>query len=258
MIHLRTTLFLVAILAGLAGCSSAQRANEGPKLSEKEMAKLHVELGTAAFLRGDFSLAVQDLRKAIEKDPANTTAHNHLGLAYYALGNADFAKSEFERAIKEDKNNSDAYINLGNLYSEKNKKAEARLYYNKALENLEYKMRHRALTNLAQLSLSENKTEDARTLLYRSLQVNPDYCLSHFLLGTIFSREGNSGRAAGEFSKSVVKTCVNNPEGHLQLGMAYMKLRDYKKARQEFVFLVEEFPQTKQARRAGEQLRSIP
>jgi Tfp pilus assembly protein PilF len=209
-------------------------------------------------MRGEFTQAVEDLRKALVLDDKNAMAHNHLGLSYYGLGRKSAAKAEIERAVEIDRMYSDAHINLSRFALDANNHALAREELNLALENLEWKQRHRALTNLAQLDLLENKLDEARQVLYQSLQVNPDYCLSHFLLGSIFMRDGKAARAAEEFHKSVKSTCASNVEGHLQMGLAYMKAREYSKARATLSFLVDQYPQTVQAQRAGQLLRDIP
>lgn len=259
-LHIFQTSF-VAICVGMAllcaSCATGAK-KETEKKSPKEIAQLHTDLGTQALVRGEFALAIEDLRKAISIDDQNTVAHNHLGLAYYGIGKKDLAKAEIQKAISIDESYSDAYINLGNLAFEDKNYDLAKHYNRKALDNLAYKMRHRALTNLAQLALRENKTDEARQLLYQSLQLNPDFCMSHFLLGTILMRENNSKRAVGEFKRSVASTCIKNIEGHYQLGLAYLKSRDYDKARSQFVFLLEQFPQSLQAQHAGDHLRNIP
>ncbi|MBI2605138.1 MAG: tetratricopeptide repeat protein [Deltaproteobacteria bacterium] len=239
----------------LAGCSSAPKTE---KKSPKELAALYVELGTGSLTRKEYPEAIEDLRKAITLDSSNAVAHNHLGLAYYGLGKRELAKEEVSRAVSEDSKYSDGYINLGNFAYEEKNNALARRYYHKALENLEYKYRHRALTALAQLALSENNHAEARRFLGESLAANPDYCLTHFLLGTLLVRENDAKPAAEAFAKSVAGSCVNNPTAHYQLGLAYLKLREFPKAKNAFVFLVQAFPQTVEAQRAGDQLRNIP
>lgn len=239
----------------LGACSSTPKSE---KKSPKELAALYVELGTGSLTRKEYPEAVEDLRKAITLDSSNAVAHNHLGLAYYGLGKRELAKEEVSRAVSEDPKYSDGYINLGNFSYEEKNNALARRYYNKALENLEYKYRHRALTALAQLALGENSLAEARRYLDESLEANPEYCLSHFLLGKLLTRENNTKSAADEFAKSVAGACVANPSAHYQLGLAYLKLRAFPKAKNAFVFLVQAFPQTVEAQKAGEQLRNIP
>lgn len=249
------TLVLTAALA--SACATAPEGTVDLK-SPQEKAKLYTEMGTAALLRGELPQAIEDLRKALMIDEKNAIAHNHLGLAYYGLGKKDLAKKQIEKAIDVDPLYSDAHINLGNFAAEKNDLSTARAHYKKALDNLEYKTRHRALTSLAQLELRQGNTQQARVLLHRSIQMNPDYCISHFLLGTIYMRENNTKKAADEFKKSVANACAGNPEGHLNLGLSYMRLKDYDKARSSFVFLIEQFPETLQAQKAGDLIKDLP
>lgn len=241
-------------LFALGGCATTSTSKKSPQ----EMSQLYTELGTNALLRGEYSQAIEDLRMALRHNDKNAIAHNHLGLAYLGLSQRDLARKSINRAVEIDPLLSDAWINRGNLSLGENKPNEARKDFKKALENLEYRYRHRALTSLAQLELSQNNTDAARELIYQSIAYNPDYCLSHFLMGSIMLRDKNPTRASDEFKKSVKSNCVENPEGHLQLGVAYMQLKEFDKARKTFVYVLEQFPSTAQAKQAGEQLRVMP
>lgn len=253
-------LFLISFtfLTGLhlSGCASLQ--GHPDKKSPAEMAQLYVELGTQAYLRGDFARAVEDLRNALTHDSKNAIAHNHLGLAYYGLDRKQLALEEVKKAVSLNPLYSDALINLGLFAADERDFSKARGYFNKALENLEYRYRHRALTNLAQVAIQESKISEAKNYLYKSLQANPDFCTTHFLLGTVQMRENQPQLALESFKRSIASTCAANIEGHYQLGLAYIKNRDYSKARKQFVFLLQEYPQSKQAKSAGEQLKYIP
>lgn len=255
----RTAIIAICATSALLCASCATGAREtSEKKSPKEIAQLYTNLGTESLLRGEYNQSVEDLRKALTIDDKNAIAHNHIGLAYYNLGQKEAAKAEIKRAIELDPSYSDAHINLGSMAAEVNDYETAKKEFRKALDNLEYKHRHRALTNLAQLALRENNIDEARRLVYQSLQVNPDFCLSRFILGSIYMRDNNPVRAAEEFRKSVVNTCTGNVEGHYQMGLAYMKAQQYAKARSAFVLLVDQFPQTVQAQRAGDLLKDIP
>ncbi|MEW6056701.1 MAG: tetratricopeptide repeat protein [Bdellovibrionota bacterium] len=249
---------ICAITTLLCASCATTSSRETEKKDPKEISELYSDLGTEALMRGEPSQAIGDLKKALSLDPNNVVARNHLGLAYYALGDKKSAKIEIEKSILIDPKYSDGFINLGKLAEDDKNYHLAKHYYRKALDNPEYKTRHRALTNLAQLALRENKTDEAKQLLYQSLQTNPDYCFSNFLLGSLLLREGNAKRAAESFKKSVASVCTNNVEGHYQLGLAYLRSKDFQKARATFVHVVEHFPQTKEAQSAGEQLRNLP
>ena len=239
----------------LSSCSSIAK-NE--KKSPEDLSMLYSDLGTQSLMRSEFPQAVEDFRKALVLDSKNKVALNHIGLAYYGLGKKSLAKEQLMKAIEIDPNYSDAYINLANFALEDKQYDQAKGYLKKALDNLEYKYRHRALTNLAQIEFFLNNTDRARELLYQSLQSNSEYCMTHFLLGSIAMRENNSKRAADEFKKSVAKTCVSNVEGHYQLGLAYLKNREFDKARNVFVMLIDQHSETIQGQKASDQLRNIP
>lgn len=255
---LRAPISIFSILITGLLVVSCSTASKNEQKSPEELSNLYTQMGTQALLRGEFPQAIEDLRKALSLDRKNAIAHNHLGLAYFELGKKDLARQEVMKATEADPNYSDAYVNLGNFFAAEGKYTEARAEFKKALENLEYKTRHRALTNLAQLAIRENNYDEAKKFLYQSIQANPHYCMSHFLLGSIYMRENSTLRASDEFKKSVAHTCVSNLEGQFQLGLAYLKNKEYDKARGQFVMLVEQYPQSEQAQRAGEQLKNIP
>ncbi|MBI3544240.1 MAG: tetratricopeptide repeat protein [Deltaproteobacteria bacterium] len=215
-------------------------------------------MGTAALIRRDFPQAIEDLRKALIANETNLDARNNLGLAYWEMGQKAMARAEFKRVLEQNPKYSDAYVNLGAADLSDGRLTEARAYFEKALQNMEYKTRHRALTNLAQVALRENNLDEARRILYQSIQANPEFCMSHFLLGTVYMRDHNSKAAAGEFAKSIRSTCAGNVEGHYQLGIAYLAAKQYDKARAEFALLIDQFPQTVQAQQAADQLRFVP
>lgn len=245
----------------LSGCSSTpSNRGEAPaaKRTTSEISDLYTEMGTAALVSDDLPRAMENLRIALKYNSDNHIAHNHLGLALLGLGKRDDAKASFERAVSIKQDYSDAYVNLGTWYFAKSDNDTAKHYYDKALENLEYKGRYRAFTSLGQIAMTKGKADEARKLFYQALSENPSYCLAHLLLGSLYLRDGNTERAAGEFKSSIKGTCANNIEGQYQLGLAYTKLKEFKKARVQFHQIQDQFPNTSLAEEAGQQLRALP
>ena len=257
--NFRTLVIAICATSALLCASCATGAKEEAENNTPEnRSRLLARMGTEAMLRGDYPQAIEDLRKAIVSDDKNAGAHNNLGLAYWQMGQKNQAAKEMGRALELNPTDADAHINLGTIAIEQNNLSVARHHYQSAIDNLEYKMRHRALTNMAQLDLRENNIDGARQLLYQSIQANPEYCMSHYLLGTIFMKDGNGRAAVDEYKKSLRNTCVNNVEAHYQLALAYVKVKQYDKARSEFALLIDQYPQTMQGQHAGEQLKNIP
>ncbi|MBI3558106.1 MAG: tetratricopeptide repeat protein [Deltaproteobacteria bacterium] len=252
---------VIAICGAIAllCASCATGAVEDPeKQSPEKRSQLLAQIGTQAMMRGDLPQAIEDLHKSLVSNEKNVAAHVNLGLCYWQMGQKKLAMSSLERALELDPKNADAHINMGTIAFAQNNLSMARQHYQSAIDNLEFKTRHRALTDMAQLDLRENNTDGARQLLYQSLQANPEYCQSHFLLGTIYMKDGNGRAAVTEFKKSVHGTCVSNVEAHYQLALAYAKIKQYDKARSEYMLLIDQYPQTLQGQHAGDQLKNIP
>ncbi len=246
--------FLSVLLIALIGCSTGEVKEKTPQ----ELSDLYTDMGTSSLLRGEFPKAVEDLRKALKLNPVNAVARAHLGLAYFSLGRKQEGKAELQRSVIDDPKYSDGFVNLGSIAAEEKNYTLAKHYYKKALENLEYKYRHRALTSLSQVYFQEGNLIDAKFYLQQSLTLNPDYCQSNFLSGSISMREKNYSAANISFKKSVSKLCAGNLEGVYQLGLSYYRLKQFQKAKQQFMSLIENNPQSMQAQAAGNLLKEIP
>lgn len=259
------TLLIVFICTSLSvvstGCSTAASKRRQLASEEKtptQLSMLHLELGTNALIYDDFPRAIENLRQAIKLDPENHVAHNHLGLALLGMGQRPDAKAEFEKAVTLNPTYSDAYVNLGAWHFLGNDALQAKINYEKALKNLEYRDRYRALTSLGQLAMIEGKMVEAKSYLQQALTENKEYCLANLLMGTLFLNDNQSARAQGFLKTSIKGTCSNNVDGHYQLGIAYSKLEEYKKARTQFLQIMEQFPNTALAEKANDELRRLP
>lgn len=90
-------------------------------------------LGSAYGIKGNYSLAIQTLNKAIEiKSTSN--AHSNLGVAFFKQGKNVEAEKHFKRAVEIDNNDAFAWFLLGSYYSERNRASEAKPALEKAVE----------------------------------------------------------------------------------------------------------------------------
>mgnify|MGYP001557773676 CR=1 FL=1 len=258
--RVRTALAAALLVSLSPGCSSMSR-NEDPTAtnrSPQEISDLYTDLATSALINDDLPRAIENLRTALKYNSDNAVAHNHLGLALIGMGKRDEARTEYERAISINPKYSDAMVNLGTWHFGKSDFITARHYYSKALDNLEYKSRYLPLTSLGHIDIVQGRREEARKHLYEALAENPEYCLAHMLLGHLYDKDGRFDKARDEFKQSIKGVCAKNSEGQYQLGMVYMKLKDYGGARSQFTRILESFPSTNMADLAGERMKEIP
>jgi Tfp pilus assembly protein PilF len=250
----------ISLICLLPACSTTrpQSAEEGPSRSPAEISELYTDLATSALVNDDLPRAIENLRTALKYNSDNAVAHNHLGLALIGMGKRDDARIEYERAISINSKYSDALVNLGTWHFGKSDFITARHYYNQALENLEYKSRFLPLTSLGHIELVQGNREQARKFLYEALAENPEYCLAHMLMGHLYDKESRFDKARDEYRQSIRGVCAKNSEGQYQLGMVYLKLKDYKGARSQFTQIMDSFPSTAMADLAGERIKDIP
>ena len=98
-------LWVAVLVAGCAGThNSAQQASGSPEAraasEDNPSARLHTELGAGYYARGQYAVALQELRKALASDSAYAPAYSILGLVHAELGEDKQAEASFQRAVE--------------------------------------------------------------------------------------------------------------------------------------------------------------
>ncbi len=116
---------------------SVKAQQENPKKLKKESDRYIYE-AQEALSDNDFASAEAEYRKAIAKDPSNTSAKYNMGNLYYGKSNAESAESRLKQAAKvaESKEQKHKiFHNLGNSYMQKKDYSSAVEAYKNALRN---------------------------------------------------------------------------------------------------------------------------
>lgn len=85
-----------------------------------------------AFSNGNYSLALEWFRKALNEEPENMEALSRAGAVCVPLNRFDESLEFFKKALELDPENGDNYFNLGNAYFFKGELAKALKYYAEA------------------------------------------------------------------------------------------------------------------------------
>lgn len=115
----------IAILAGIIFIPSITTAQ-----------KALIGKGNEAYNKNNYTLAIEEYKKAIEKDPSNPKAPYNMGNALYKEGKADEAVVSYESAIhnsKESQEKSAAFYNKGVVLQNNKKLPECIEAYKEAL-----------------------------------------------------------------------------------------------------------------------------
>jgi len=186
--------------------------------------------------KGQNYLAVQFIKRAIQLNPHNVTAHNNLGIAFRELNMIDEAVACFRKALSLEPNNTDAFHYLGIALQESNRLDEAVASYRKALAiNPGLVNVYRDLGNaLKQIG----KTDEAIATYRRVLAIKPDSAEVYRSLSTVKKyREYNDDiRSMEELYDR--QDLPDDQRMHLgfALGKAFADIKQYDKA---FGFLAE-------------------
>jgi tetratricopeptide (TPR) repeat protein/transglutaminase-like putative cysteine protease len=159
------------------------------------------ESGRAAMQNGNFPLAVELLKKAVEVDPRHKYAWNNLGLAYLAMRQDDDAIGAFKKAVDVNPYDEFAYNNMGRAYWQDRKYEEAANAFHKQMEiNPLDKFAH---GNLGSMYAEWHKYDEAAPELEKAASLTPDDPGLQVSLGDAYLNLGQDEKAIAAFDRAV-------------------------------------------------------
>lgn len=170
-------------------------------------------LGKAYFDKGEFSLADEQYKKALDINPMHANSYNRLGMSYASQGDLDLAVANIKKALSIDSKLAEAHNNLALVYSMQGNLDAAIDEYKRALSiepgykqakaNLLYVLSIKS-TNLG-VDYKEKGELDAAIKEYKkAIAYNPDNAVAHFNLGNAYHDSGKYALAVEEY-KNVVE-----------------------------------------------------
>jgi tetratricopeptide (TPR) repeat protein len=159
------------------------------------------ETARAAMGNGDFTQAVQLLKRAVDVDPKNKYAWNNLGLAYLSLRQGDNAVAAFKKALDVNPYDEFAYNNLGRAYWQDRKYDQAVEAFHKQLENNPLdKFAH---ANLGAMYAEWHKYDLAAPELEKAASLTPNDASLQVSLGDAYLNLGQDDKALAAFDRAI-------------------------------------------------------
>lgn len=135
-----------------------------------------------------------DLKKDVEKDSSNLSAHKNYAIALYVTKKYDLAIKEYEAALKIDSDDSVTFNNLGNVYRDIKNYDKAVESYKKAIEKDSELVN--PYINLANVQLYSKKDSNAAISTYKNaLEKIPNNSQIEILLGSTYEYLGQVDEA---------------------------------------------------------------
>lgn len=175
---LRDALVLAAC-ALLMGCAGTGAGTDGadskPANAEAQnRARVFTDLAGAYYERGQYKIALEELRKAVAADNRYGPAYNVFGLVYMELAEDKLAEEYFRRSIELDRNDSIAHNNFGWFLCTRGRYDEGLSHFQAALRNPLYAAPEQAIANAGQCAERKGDLALAEANLQKSLKLRPD------------------------------------------------------------------------------------
>lgn len=191
--------YLAALLAlALTACvttggniGAVTGGSVAPPVAQDERARVYTELAAGYYSRGQLSVALEDVRKAIGFEAGYAPAHSVLALIHAELKEDKQAEESFRRALDLAPAYAEAHNNYGIFLCQRQRQKESLEHFEAALANTLYATPERALANAGACILALGDIAAAEAYFTRSLKREPRLYTSNLGLAEVRYRQGH-------------------------------------------------------------------
>jgi type IV pilus assembly protein PilF len=212
-LRLRANALLLAMLmgllalAGLGGCAgtagggSATSNSQGEPLTEsdepegRKRARIRIELAAGYFDQGQTSVALDQIKQALQADPAFAPAYSLRGLVYMRLNDSAMAEESFRRALQINPRDPDALHNYGFFVCQQGRHAEGVQLFSRALTSPLYGGQAKTLMMMGTCQLRMGQAAEAEGSFSRAYELDPANPYVAFNLAALEFRRGELTKA---------------------------------------------------------------
>jgi len=173
----------IFFLVFISGCSSSGDTKDSPNY--KKAAEINIQLGSRYLGQGKLQLAKAKLVKALQQDPDNALAHSTMALLMEKVGQFEEIDDYYNEAISLDPSNSDIKNNFGTYLCNRARYDEARVQFNKALNDPYYKTPIVAMINAGKCEIKSENYKTAEKLLRKALRINSQSVSALYFMGEL-------------------------------------------------------------------------
>ncbi len=192
----------------------------------------------------NFKSALTSAQKFVRAYPKLPLAYNMLGASWLGMNNSAEAEKNFKIALQLKPDYHEARRNLANLYRVTGKYNDAKRELQTVLATDRSNVR--TMLALAQVSSSQNKTEETIEWLRRAVQVNPKSQPPRLALANAYLRLGDRQKALTE-ANALDRDFPNNPAAVETLGKTQAALGQFGPSIATFTRLTTIMPDSVQA-----------
>jgi type IV pilus assembly protein PilF len=193
MTAVRRALVLLAIF--LAGCASqttveTRQVTGSTPGDARRRAEAHASLAGEYYQRGNFPVALSEIRQALADDPSYVPAHNMQALVFMQLREDASARESFERALRLEPNNPEVMNNYGWFLCLQNEPQKAVDLMLRAAQDTRYATPEKAFLSAGLCMRRNGRNNDAEDYLRRAVTIRPDLLAALFNLAALTYERG--------------------------------------------------------------------
>lgn len=174
---LRTVLLMVVAVVFLsAGCASTQQdelTTVSDQSENQRRAQIRMQLAVGYFQQGQMSVALDEVKQALQLDPNLADAHSVRALIYTEMGELERAEDSFQRAMALAPNNPDLSNNYGWFLCQNGQERRSIAFFEAALRHRAYQSPAKALNNAGSCSLKIKDIAAAERFLNEAFRLDP-------------------------------------------------------------------------------------
>lgn len=197
--------WIVVGAALLVGCATQPGGNgsstEADNSGDRQRARAFTDLASAYFVRAQYKIALDELRKAITADSRYGPAYNIYGQVYMELAEDGLAEENFRRAIELDRGDSVARNNYGWFLCTRGRYDEGLEQFSLALRNPLYAQPEQAMSNAGLCAEKKGDLALAEANLLKSLKLQPDNPGAALRLAGLYFRQGRLPEARQQLGR---------------------------------------------------------
>lgn len=239
--------------------TSCSSTGERGDLDPKDRAFLLVRIADGALQEGDPTGALHHLKEAERYNPKLPQLHHARALAFIAKKDLKTALNSAQKAVELDPQYAAGNNTFGKLLLDMGKYSRAEEYLKRAAKDPLYRGEFKARTNLGMLYYRQKKYKKALSEVNRATELAPrSACVAYYYRGHLHLRVSRFQEAIEDYKNATKNFCGHFAEGHLALGVAYLRSNDIVRARKKFLEIQTLFPDSEASKKAMAKLGELP
>lgn len=189
----------------IGGQSSDDIMTSSDMTDARRRAIIRLQLAAGYLERGQLTVALDEVKRAIVADPAYSVAYNMRGLIYAQLEDKALAEENFRRALSLNGRDGDAQHNLAYVLCEQGRYAQANQFFDAALGNPLYHNKEKTRIAQAVCEIKSGNTAAGEALLLSAYEEGARSPMVANALAEIYYQRQDYRRAALYASQANVR-----------------------------------------------------